>query len=254
MKNSPDRKPKSSSSLWRLGDHHLACGDARDQSLIKGLIGNAKIDAIVTDPPYGVSVVESKADIAPLRAHKTIANDDISSETEYATFTKDWLAPVLPHLAKKNSVYIFNADKMLFALKAGMDGAGVRFSQLIIWVKNHAIVGRKDYLPQHELIVFGWHGSHAFRRSKDKSVIFHPKPNKSPYHPTTKPVGLVRRLVLNSTGIGDAVYDAFGGSGTTLLACEQVKRRCFMIEQDEEYCRTIIKRWERLTGRKAERL
>jgi DNA modification methylase len=135
-----------------------------------------------------------------------------------------------------------------------MDEADVRFSQLVIWIKNHAIVGRKDYLPQHELIVFGWHGAHVFRRSKDKSVIFCPKPNKSPLHPTTKPIGLIRRLVLNSTNIGDAVYDGFGGSGTCLLACEQTKRRCFMIEQDSEYCQTVIRQWERLTKRKAELL
>lgn len=256
MKNSPDKKPRGStkSKIWRLGDHRLACGDARNVGLVKELIGGTKIDAIITDPPYGVSVVESKTDISPLKAHKIIANDNIATESEYVTFTKNWLMPILPRLTKKNSVYIFNADKMLFALKKGMDETDVRFSQLIIWVKNHAIVGRKDYLPQHELIVFGWYGTHVFRRGKDKSVIFYPKPNKSPYHPTTKPLGLIRHLILNSTEIGDAVYDGFGGSGTTLLACEQLKRRCFMVEQDQEYCELIVRRWEGMTKRKAERL
>jgi len=256
MKNSRDRKSKSSikAIIWKLGDHRLACGDARDASLVKELVGNAKINAVVTDPPYGVMAVEGKTGISPSKTHRAILNDDIATEPEYAAFTKDWLAPILPRFAKKNSFYIFNADKMLFALKDGLDAAGVRFSQLVIWVKNHAIVGRKDYLPQHELIVFGWYGTHVFRRGKDKSVIFYPKPNKSPYHPTTKPLGLIRHLILNSTDIGDAVYDGFGGSGTTLLACEQLKRRCFMIEQDEEYCRLIIRRWESLTKRKAERL
>ncbi len=256
MKNSQDTNPRRSTKdeIWKLGDHRLAYGDARDVELVKRLLSGTKIIAIITDPPYGVSVVESKVEISPLKAHKAIANDDISSESEYAAFTKDWLAPILPHLAKKNSIYIFNADKMLFALKAGMDEAHIRFSQLVIWVKSQAVIGRKDYLPQHELIVFGWYGSHAFRRSKDKSVIFYPKPSKSPYHPTTKPIGLIRHLILNSTDIGDAVYDGFGGSGTTLLACEQLKRRCFMIEQDEEYCRLIIRRWESMTKRKAERL
>ena len=240
--------------IWKLGDHRLACGDARDMALVKELIGTMKIHAVITDPPYGVSVVESKVGISPLKAHKVIENDDIDSDPEYAMFTKDWLIPVLPRLAKKNSVYIFNADKMLFALKNGMDDAHVRFSQLVIWVKNHAIIGRKDYLPQHELIVFGWYGTHTFRRSKDKSVLFYPKPNKSPYHPTTKPLGLIRHLVLNATEIGDVVYDAFGGSGTTLLACELLKRRCYMVEHDSEYCATIIKRWEQMTKRKAERV
>ncbi len=254
MKNSPDKKPRSltKAKIWKLGDHRLACGDARDTELIKELVGNTKINALITDPPYGVSVVESKVGISPLKAHKVIANDDISSEPEYATFTRDWLVPILPRLARKNSIYIFNADKMLFALKDGMDEAKVRFSQLVIWVKNHAVVGRKDYLPQHELIVFGWYGTHAFRRSKDKSVIFYPKPSKSPMHPTTKPIGLIRHLVLNSTEIGDVVFDGFGGSGTTLLACEQLERRCFMVEQDPEYCDLIIRRWEGITKRKAE--
>ncbi len=254
MKNSQDKRLKSSTKaiIWKLGDHRLACGDARDTALMKELIANTKINAIISDPPYGVSVVESKTDFSPLRAHKVIANDDISSESEYATFMKDWLTPILRRLTRKNSIYIFNADKMLFALKAGMDETHIRFSQLVIWVKNHAVVGRKDYLPQHELIVFGWYGTHMFHRSKDKSVIFYPKPKKSPYHPTTKPLGLIRHLILNSTDMGDAVYDGFGGSGTTLLACEQLKRRCFMVEQDEEYCRVIIRRWEAMTKQKAQ--
>lgn len=256
MKNSQDKKPKSLTKpmIWKLGDHYLACGDSRDAKLVKKLLQGTKVNAIITDPPYGVSVVESKKALSPLKANKVIANDNIESESEYAAFTADWLLPSIPHLAKKNSIYIFNADKMLFALKHGMDKAKVRFSQLVIWVKNHAIVGRKDYLPQHELIIFGWHGTHKFRRSKDKSIIFYPKPNKSPYHPTTKPIGLMRHLILNSTDLGDCVYDPFGGSGTTLLACEQLKRRCFMIEQDEDYCRLIIKRWEKMTESKAKRI
>ena len=256
MKNSLAKKPRNLTKvkIWNLGDHRLAQGDARDATLIKELMGNVKINAIISDPPYGVMVVENKAGISPLKGHRAIANDDITSEPEYAAFTKGWLIPILPRLTKKNSIYIFNADKMLFALKDGLDETGVHFSQLVIWIKNHAIVGRKDYLPQHELIIFGWYGTHSFKRSKDKSVIFYPKPNKSPYHPTTKPVGLIRHLILNSTDIGDVVYDGFGGSGTCLLACEQIKRRCFMVEQDPEYCAVIIKRWEALTKRKAELL
>jgi len=240
--------------MWKLGDHRLIEGDARDPTTVGRLVGTTKMNAVITDPPYGVMVVESKAGISPLKAHRAIANDDITSEPEYTAFTKDWLMPIVPRLSKKNSIYIFNADKMLFALKAGMDGARIRFSQLVIWIKNHAIVGRKDYLPQHELIIFGWYGTHTFRRSKDKSVIFYPKPSKSTLHPTMKPVGLIRRLILNSTEIGEAIYDPCGGSGTTLIACEETKRRCFMVEQDEEHCRTIIRRWERLTKRKAELL
>ena len=135
--------------------------------------------------------------------------------------------------------------------REGMIESGFKVAQLLIWVKSQAVVGRLDYAPQHELILYGWHGTHRFRRSKDKSVLFYPRPSKSALHPTTKPIGLIRRLILNSTEIGDVVFDGFLGSGTCLLACEQTKRQCFAVELDEEYCLTAIARWERMTGLKA---
>lgn len=142
---------------------------------------------------------------------------------------------------------------MVFALRNAMNELGVKFGQLLIWVKTHAVVGRLDYAPQHELIVYGWYGTHEFVKSKDKSVLVCPKPNQSKMHPTTKPLDLIRRLVLNSTRVGDIVYDGFLGSGTTLLACEQTKRKCVGIELDPEYCATIIARFEKLTGTKAKK-
>lgn len=257
MKNFPAKKPKNSikpGDLFQLGEHRLLCGDSTSPKLIERLIGKSKIDLVLTDPPYGIAYTQSKKDFATVKVDKIIANDDITSEAEYATFTKQWLEPVLPHLSRKNSVYIFNSDKMLFALKGGMEQVGVNFSQLLIWIKNHAVVGRKDYLPQHELIAYGWYGTHQFHKSKDKSVLFYPKPNKSGFHPTTKPVPLLRQLMLNSTKVGDAVYDGFSGSGSTLIAAEQTRRRCFAVELDIDYCKTIIVRYEKLTGRKAKQL
>jgi DNA modification methylase len=230
--------------VFCIGDHVIACGDARDTEFVNRVIGKRKITMVCVDPPYGVSLVEAKAGFAKLKMPKVILNDDIASEPEYARFTKEWLIPIIPHLEKKNSFYVFNSDKMLFALRDGMRQAGVRFSQLLIWIKNHAVVGRKDYLPAHELIAFGWHGTHKFRKSKDKTLFYYPKPNKSPYHPSTKPVGLIRRLVLNSSDIGDVVYDCFLGSGTTMLACEQAKRVCIGIERDPDYILTAIQRVE----------
>lgn len=254
MKNSPDKKQKSSvkaGQIWQLGDHRLLCGSSLDAVLVKKLFGSHRVTAIVTDPPYGVSYTQSKEGFSRVKVNKQIENDDISSEGEYTEFTKAWLSPVLPYLAKKNSVYIFNSDKMLFALKGALDALSIYFSQLVIWVKNHSVIGRKDYLPQHELIVFGWYGTHAFRRSKDKSVLCYPKPSKSSRHPTQKPIPLVRHVVLNATEIGDVVYEPFAGSGTTLIACEQTKRRCFAGEIDLDYCAAIIQRWEQLSGQKA---
>jgi len=132
-----------------------------------------------------------------------------------------------------------------------MKAAGFYYSQMIIWIKNTSVLGRKDYMPQHELIAYGWHGRHKMERSKDKSVIFYPKPHRSSLHPTMKPVGLLRKLILNSTKMGETVYDPFGGSGSTLIACEHLGRKCIMVELDPMHCSTIIKRWETLTGQEA---
>ena len=256
MKNSPEAKQRKSlnGTIWQLGDHRLAEGDCRDPKLMKALLGDERIRLICTDPPYGVAVVEAKRNFRTLSKDKEIANDHLQSDREYRQFSKQWLEAVVPYLAKKNSAYIFNADKMVWALRDGMIDAGLKVAQVLIWVKQQSVIGRLDYAPQHELIIYGWHGTHCFRRSKDKSVLFYPRPHKSKFHPTTKPEGLIRRLVLNSTDIGDAVFDGFLGSGTTLLACEQIKRRCFGVELDPEYCKTIIKRWEKLSGLKAKRL
>ncbi len=239
--------------MFRLGDHLLLCGDARDKGSITKLIGKRKLKAVISDPPYGVAVTESKEHFQTLAKNKVVVGDHLQSDAEYQKFTRDWIEAITPYLARKNSFYIFNADKMVFALREGMQEASVRFGQLLIWVKTHAVVGRMDYAPMHELIVYGWHGTHEFMKPKDKSVLVCPKPNKSGMHPTTKPLDLIRRLILNSTRIGDVVYDGFLGSGTALLACEQTKRVCIGVELDPEYCQTIIDRFEKLTGIKAER-
>ncbi len=240
--------------LFALGDHVLACGDARDKELVARLVASRKIKAVISDPPYGVAVAESKEGFQTLKKNKAIENDHLQSDGEYRAFTRAWIGALVPHLAKKNSFYVFNADKMIFALREGMQDVGLKFCQLLIWVKTHAVIGRMDYAPQHELIAYGWYGTHEFVKAKDKSVIVYPKPNKSSFHPTTKPICLIRHLILNSTRIGDVVYDGFLGSGTTLLACEQTKRICIGIELDPEYCQTIITRFEKLTGTNATKI
>lgn len=255
MKNSPEPKPSFSvnpGDIFKLGEHRLACGDAKDRALVRTLLAGAQPNLILTDPPYGIDYVSSKIGIADhLSKPKTILNDHAQSDAEYSDFTRDWLLPVKEHLTKKNAYYIFNSDKMIFSLREGLLEAGFKFTQLLIWVKTHSIIGRMDYLPQHELVAYGWCGTHLFQRSKDKSVLIHPKPHKSKLHPTMKPIGLLRTLLLNSSKIGGVVYDPFGGSGSTLIACEQTKRRAYLIELDPEYCRTIITRYETLTGTKA---
>lgn len=239
--------------LIRLGEHLLLCGDSTKQEEVVRIIADRTINLILTDPPYGVGYVESKADFTQtLGKPKEIKNDHVQSEDEYLTFTEKWMRLLPSFMAVKNAVYIFNTDKMLFPLRSAMERSGFRFAQLLIWAKTHAVIGRMDYLPQHELIAYGWYGTHAFRKSKDKSILVYPKPSKSKLHPTMKPVGLLRRLILNSSLVGDTVYDPFGGSGSTLLACEQTRRKCITIETDSEYCETIVSSWERMSGKRAE--
>ena len=240
--------------IFSVGSHIIACGDARDKEFVNKVIGRKKIKAIISDPPYSVNLVQLKSGFSALKVQKNILNDDIKTEAEYTEFTKNWLLPILSHLETKNSIYIFNADPMLLALRQGMEASGIKFSQLLIWIKNHSVIGRKDYLPAHELIAYGWYKTHEFKKSKDSTLLFCPKPNKSPLHPSQKPVALIRRLILNSTSLHDTVYDSFAGSGTITVAAEQTKRSSICIERDEEYCQNILLRMEKIFGLKAERI
>jgi DNA modification methylase len=238
-------------TIWQIGSHRIACGDARDPELLRRLFGDVKAKAAICDVPYGVGYAASKLGFSDIRVKKDIANDDITDEEAYAKFNEDWLSALAPHLATKNAIYVFNSDRMIFALREGFKRAGIRFSQLIVWVKNQPVIGRMDYLPQHELIAYGWYGTHKFMRAKDKSVLFYPRPQKSRFHPTQKPVALIKNLILNSTRTGDVVFDGFIGSGTTALACEETKRVCYGVELDPEYCDVLLKRFEDRYGIKS---
>ena len=237
--------------IVKLGEHRLMCGDARSERDVKKLVGSDKIKSILTDPPYGVSYVENK-DWLGMRGqeserfinHKKIESDDLVGN-DYVKFTEEWIKTSIPFLSKYNSFYIFNSDSMVCELKKGIGNMGFYYSQMIIWVKNTTVLGRKDYNPQHELIVYGWYKRHKFEGSKKKSVILHPKPHRSVLHPTMKPIGLLRKLMLNSTKVNDIVYDPLGGSGSTLMACEQTKRKCLMIEIDPGYCDVIKERYRK---------
>lgn len=240
----------SNGEIYTLGEHLLTCGDCMDLNLVNKLAGSKKISLILTDPPYGVDYIAVKKGFARVKKSKEIINDNIENEKDYKAFTVSWLNAVVPCLAVKNSCYIFNSDRMIFALKEAMESCGFRLAQILIWVKGSQVIGRRDYLAAHELIAYGWHGTHSFFKSKDRSVIFCPRPASSPLHPTTKPLSLIRRLILNSSRIGDIIYDPFAGSGTTLIACEQTKRRCLAVEIDPDYCKTIIDRFNNLKGDK----
>lgn len=253
MSRSLETKPLSSikyGDIIELGDHVLVCGDARDTDLVERALKDRTIDVILTDPPYGVDVVASKQNFQELVKNKHIENDGLCSDEEYIQFSKAWLKPALPHLKKRNAIYIFNADKMVFALREALVQLKVKVSQLLVWAKDRAIIGRLDYLPQHELIVYGWFGTHDFKRSKSKSVLCFPKPTKNTLHPTMKSVPLLRHLILNSSKVGDVIYDPFAGSGSLLIACEQTKRKSINFELDVEYCQTIVDRYNKLIAKR----
>jgi DNA modification methylase len=243
-------------NIFKIGNHTVACGDSTDKVFVAKVIGKNKIRAIVTDPPYGVAYLENKKDFVSLgvKSDKIIANDHLQSETEYSEFTQKYLEAITPFLESYNACYIFNADLMYSALRAGMKNSGYYYSQMLIWIKNQPVMGRKDYLSQYELIAYGWFGKHKLERSKDKSVLFYPRPNKSKLHPTMKPVGLLRRIIPDNTKLGEIVYDPFLGSGSTAIACEHLGRRCIGIELDEKYVEIILNRLEKLTGKKAEKI
>lgn len=241
--------------IFKLGEHLLLYGDATDKELINKFIKGRKIKEIICDPPFGVAAVESKIGFKQkMSKPKPILNDQLQTKGEYTEFSKRWLEPVLPSLTDKNALYIFNASKMISSLGLALEELGLVNQHFLIWLKNQAVLGRSDYLPQYEFIVYTWKGRREFVRSKAKGVFFYPKPQKSKFHPTTKPVGLIRELILNSSRIGDTIYDCFLGSGTTLLAAEQTKRKCLAVELDPEYVQTAIDRFYSLTGIKAKKL
>lgn len=242
--------------IWKLGEHVIGCGDALDSAFVNKIVGEKKIRCILVDPPYAVAYVEGKRDFNKLGTDtdKVIIGDQLQSDEQYALFTKTWLEAVKPHLESYNACYIFNSDLMYPALRQGMKSAGFYYSQGLIWVKNTSVLGRKDYLLMHELIAYGWFGRHKMERSKAKSVLIHPKPSASKLHPTQKPVGLLRKLIPNSTKIREYIYDPFLGSGSTAIACEHLGRRCIGIDLDPAYVSTAIARLEKLTGKKAEKV
>lgn len=240
-------------NIFQVGNHIIGCGDSTDKDFVKKVIGKNKIRTILCDPPYGVAYVENKKGFAKLgvKDEKIIEGDHLQSEDEYEDFTRRYLGAVIPCLEEYNAVYIFNADPMFPSLRSGMKSAGFYYSQMIIWLKNQPVMSRKDYLSQYELIAYGWFGKHKMERSKSKNVFYYPRPSKSKLHPTQKPVGLLRRIIPDSTKVGDIIYDPFLGSGSTAVACEHLGRKCIGIELDEAYVQIVLTRLEKLISTKA---
>ncbi len=236
---------------YKLGNHILMCGDSTSPESVRRLIGDRDVDLLLTDPPYNVDYV-GKTDEA-----LTMANDAMDDE-QYVQFLVEAISNAVEHLKEGASYYIFHADaEEGLAVRMAVNESGLRVRQCLIWVKNSFVMGRQDYHWKHESILYGWKdgAAHYFVNDRTQSTVFEAdRPQRNDVHPTMKPLPLIKRLVANSTRPGDVVLDLFGGSGTTLIACEEMNRRCFMMEYDPGYCDVIIDRWIKFTGKEAEAL
>ena len=268
--------------IWQLGDHFLMCGDSTSAEDVARLMDGTRADLSVTDPPYNVAYEGGTQD------HLTIKNDHMSDDAFHdflvAAFTR-----MNEALKPGAANYVFFACKEARNFIDAYIQAGFLYKQLLIWVKNSITLTRSDYQWQHEPCIYGWKDGAPHYFTDDRTLrtvvdewpdfdqmdkaslrdfckrVFSPdalatdivredKPTRNAEHPTMKPIPLVGRFVRNSSRRGQSVIDLFGGSGSTLMACEQLKRQCRTMEYDPVYCDVIIARWEKYTGRKATKI
>ncbi len=235
--------------LWVLGEHKVLCGDATKLDDYKRLLGDELVDMTFTDPPYNVNYANTAKD--KMRGkNRPILNDNLGDGFEQ--FLKDACANILVYT--KGAVYMAMSSSELDTLQNAFRASGGRWSTFIIWAKNTFTLGRADYQRQYEPILYGWKegNDHYWCGARDQGDVWNvKKPAKNDLHPTMKPVELVERAIRNSSKTKDLVLDPFGGSGSTLIACEKAGRRARLIELDPKYVDVIVKRWEEYTGQKA---
>lgn len=233
--------------IWECGKHRLICGDSTDVSVVERLMDGAKADLYITDPPYNVDY-EGKTKDA-LR----IQNDKMDNDS-FRQFLKDAFLSADTVMRNGAVFYIWHADSEGYNFRGACLDAGWKVRECLIWNKNSMVLGRQDYQWKHEPCLYGWKdgASHLWQADrKQVTVLDFNRPNRNGEHPTMKPVELFAYQISNNTHENDNVLDSFGGSGTTLIACEQLNRKCYICELDEHYCDVIIQRWENLTGERA---
>lgn len=245
--------------IWQLGNHRLMCGDSTIISDVEKLMNGEKADLLFTDPPYGVSYEKKTKEVLKTKTYTKIQNDDLTLD-QFQDFLYDVFTNARTQLKETSSYYVFSCqggDQEMMMMMMMMRQAGIPCRHQIIWVKDAPVfsMGRLDYDYKHEPILYGWVKKHDFQRKgeQDKSV-WEFKRTANKLHPTMKPVELIANALLNSTKNNENVLDLFGGSGSTLIACEQLNRKCYTMELDEHYCDVIIQRWENLTGKNAQLL
>ena len=228
--------------IWTVGRYQLMCGDATSAEDVAALMDGRKANLILTDPPYGVSFKSSSG--------LTIQNDSMKDE-EFYRFLLASFKNMADHLEKGGAAYVFHADTEGLNFRRAFIDAGFHLAGCCIWVKDSLVLGRSDYQWQHEPVLYGFmqNGKHPWYSDRKQTTIWNfAKPKRNANHPTSKPLDLLGYPIGNSTQENAIVIDTFGGSGSTLMACEQMNRTCCTMELDEKYASVILRRYVDDTG------
>ena len=228
--------------LYEIGEHRLLCGDSTQTDTFEKLMQGEFADMVVTDPPYNVAYEGKTKDAL------TIENDSMGNDDFYK-FLYDFYSALTTAVKKGGAIYVWFADVEIVNFAKAFKDAGIKLAQMLIWKKQTLVMGRKDYHFKHEPCLYGWIEGEAHKWYSDRkqtTILEFDKPSRNGEHPTMKPIELFAYQIGNSSKVGDIVIDAFGGSGTTMVACEQLKRKSRIIEFDPKYCDVIVKRMIKL--------
>ena len=228
--------------IWTVGRHRLVCGDATSAEDVAALMDGKKANLIVTDPPYNVAFKSGSG--------LSIQNDSMENG-EFYTFLYNSFQNMAEHLEKGGAAYVFHADTEGLNFRKAFVDAGFHLAGVCIWVKNSLVLGRSDYQWQHEPVLYGFlkNGKHPWYSDRKQTTIWnYDKPKRNKNHPTSKPLDLLGYPICNSSQENAIVLDTFGGSGSTMMACEQTDRICCMMELDEKYASVILRRYVEDTG------
>ena len=228
--------------IWTVGRHRLMCGDATSTEDVAALMDGKKANLIVTDPPYNVAFKSGSG--------LSIQNDSMENG-EFYTFLYNSFQNMAEHLEKGGAAYVFHADTEGLNFRKAFVDAGFHLAGVCIWVKNSLVLGRSDYQWQHEPVLYGFlkNGKHPWYSDRKQTTIWnYDKPKRNKNHPTSKPLDLLGYPICNSSQENAIVLDTFGGSGSTMMACEQTNRICCMMELDEKYASVILRRYVEDTG------
>lgn len=228
--------------LFEIGEHRLLCGDSTQTDTFEKLFAGQMADLVVTDPPYNVSYEGKTKDAL------TIQNDSMG-DGDFYQFLYDFYTALASYTKAGGAWYVWHSDLEGANFRLAMKNAGIMVKQCLIWVKNSMVMGRKDYQSKHEPCLYGWkegaaHGWYSDR--KQTTVLNFDRPTRNAEHPTMKPIPLISYQIGNSSKQGDIVADAFGGSGTTMVAAHQMNRKAYLVEFDPKYCQVIVDRMLKL--------